>query len=552
MVNHRFTRREVLAAFLGVPVALAACRSGEGVPPLPVGEIVGASDVIGHRLRDGLRVEPAADGWERAGVVIVGGGVAGLAAAWRLLREGFEDFVLLELELVPGGTARSGERAGGVVPYPWGAHYIPAPLKENRALVALLDEMGVLEGRSETGEPVVGEQFLCRDPEERVFYKGRWYEGLYLHAGAGAEDAAQLLSFNREIDRWAAWRDGRGRRAFAIPVSQSSDDAEVTSLDRISMAAWLDGRGFTSARLRWLVDYACRDDYGLSVEQTSAWAGLFYFASRLSKPGEEAQSLITWPEGNGRIVAHLYGKARARVRLGLAAAEIVPVETKDGEGVEVRAVSHDGARAVGFRAGQVIFAAPHFLSRYLIRTYRESAPPHVSEFQYGAWMVANLFLRDRPQSSGFPLAWDNVLYESPSLGYVVATHQRGLERGATVFTYYYPLTDADPRAARSRLLSADWKAWADVTLTDLSRAHSDIRALVERLDVMRWGHAMIRPRPGFIWSGAREAAARPFRAVHFAHTDLSGVPLFEEAFDHGVRAAEEILAARRLPFQTMR
>jgi phytoene dehydrogenase-like protein len=558
-------RRELLTAFLGVPFALAACRSRESVDALPEGEIVGASDGIGHLIRDGLRPEPAADAWERAGVVIVGGGVAGLAAAWRFLKAGFEDFVLLELEPAPGGTARSGD-AHGVVPYPWGAHYLPAPLKENRALVTLLGELGVLEGFDTEGEPVVAEQFICRDPEERIFYRGRWYEGLYLRAGQDAEDARQLQAFNAEVDRWAGWRDVKGRRAFAIPVANSSDDAEVVALDRISMAEWMDARGLSSERLRWLVDYACRDDYGLRMEQASAWAGLFYFASRMRRPGAESQPLITWPEGNGHLVRHLYEQSRARVRLGLAVADIRPPEARKGSatederrgarnGVEVVAVTHDGKNVVGFRAEQVVFAAPQFLSKYLIKPYREGAcPAHVGEFEYGAWMVANLFLEDRPrqQATGFPLAWDNVLYESPSLGYVVATHQRGLDRGPTVFTYYYPFTDADPRAARARLLSTDWKAWADVALSDLRRAHPDIGQLTRRLDVMRWGHAMIRPRAGFVWGGARAAAQRPFGPVHFAHTDLSGVALFEEAFDHGLRAAEEVLAARGLKSESMR
>jgi hypothetical protein len=79
-----------------------------------------------------------------------------------------------------------------------------------------------------------------------------------------------------------------------------------------------------------------------------------------------------------------------------------------------------------------------------------------------------------------------------------------------------------------------------VTLSDLSRAHPDIRGLVERLDVMRWGHAMIRPRTGFMWGSARREAAKPFRGIHFAHSELSGVALFEEAFDNGLRAADEI------------
>jgi protoporphyrinogen oxidase len=527
------SRREVLAAFLGIPAALAACRSSEA-PRFPDGQIVGPSNSIGHRIRDGFRITPDADAWQRAGVVIVGGGVAGVSAAWRLLKSGYRDFVLLELESSPGGTAKSG--TSPIASYPWGAHYLPAPMKENTELIALLDEMGILEGCDDEGQPIVAEQFICRDPEERVFYRGRWYEGLYMHAGASPEDERQYDRFNAEIQQWVAWRDARGRRAFAIPVAGSSTDAEVTALDRISMADWLDQRNFDSPRLRWLVDYACRDDYGLTPDQTSAWAGLFYFASRVRKVGADSQPLITWPAGNGQLVAHLYGKVREKVRLGLAVAKIEPAASG---GVEVTALDVATEKAVGFRADRVIFAGPQFLSRYLIAGDRE-----VTEFQYGTWMVANMFLKDRPVGNGFPLAWDNVLYESPSLGYVVATHQMGVDRGPTVFTYYYAMCGADPKAAREKLLGMDWKACADVALTDLARAHPDIRSLVERIDVMRWGHAMIRPRPGFVWGEARSKAAKPYRGVHFANTDLSGVALFEEAFYHGLRAADEVRMAR--------
>ena len=40
------------------------------------------------------------------------------------------------------------------------------------------------------------------------------------------------------------------------------------------------------------------------------------------------------------------------------------------------------------------------------------------------------------------------------------------------------------------------------------------------------------------------ALAEPVGRVHFAHTDLSGLSLFEEASWHGVRAAEEVLSRR--------
>lgn len=508
-----FSRRDLLAAFLGVPFAAVACRAR--TPRLPPGNLVGASHEVGHRLRGGALPQPSR--WESHDVAIVGGGVAGLAAAWRLAGAGLRDVVLFELEPAVGGTSRS---AGA---YPWGAHYVIAPSPADRVLARLLREMGVMEGEG------VAEQFLCRDPEERLFYRGRWYEGLYLQAGASHEDIRQLRAFEAEIAKWAAWRDGRGRRAFDLPLAHCSDDAEVTALDRISMARWLDARGLTSPRLRWFVEYACRDDYGSPLEDTSAWAAIFYFAAREQRP------TVTWPDGNGRIVAHLARFAPSS-RSGWLVADVSPNDA----GADVIAVR--GEEAVGVHAKRVIFAGPQFVAARVLRPWRESPPRHVREFTYGSWMVANLALRDRPASPGFPLAWDNVLYDSPSLGYVVATHQQGIDRGPTVLTYYYALTESDPRAGRERLLSAGRDEWAEVALADLSRAHPDIRALATQIDVMRWGHAMIRPGPGFVWSAARRNASQPFRAIHFANTDLSGVALCEEALDHGVRAAEEVLA----------
>ncbi|MCZ2344258.1 MAG: FAD-dependent oxidoreductase [Bacteroidales bacterium] len=534
-------RRELLLSFLG-PAALAGLGGCDRRDvPLPPGTLVGTSVDLGHRLRDRrCPIIPTSQAWESCDTLIVGGGVAGFAAAWRLARAGVTDFQLWELESELGGTSRSGQSPTGG--YPWGAHYIPAPMPENRLLVTLLTEMGIVEGHTTDGVPVIGEQFLCRDPQERVFFRGRWYEGLYLHIGASPEDIAQLTRFQHAVSSWANWRDGRGRRAFTIPMAVGSDDPTVTALDRLSMSDWLAQRQFTSPRLLWLVDYACRDDYGLRTEQTSAWAGLFYFASRLPNGSAEAEPLITWPEGNARLVHHLAKKVGSeRVHTGWAVTDIHPVRTHGQEHLAVTALSQDGQRVRGVRARRVLFAAPQFLARYLIRPFREQPPAYLSSFAYGSWMVANLHLQDRPRGRGFPLAWDNVLYESPSLGYVVNTHQLGADHGPAVFTYYYPLTDADPRSARSRLLGTDRDSWADVILTDLAMAHPNIRAHTHQLDVMRWGHAMIRPTPGFIWGGDRPRAQQPFMGIHFAGADLSGLPLFEEALYHGVRAAEEVL-----------
>jgi hypothetical protein len=307
------------------------------------------------------------------------------------------------------------------------------------------------------------------------------------------------------------------------------------------MADWLDARGLVSPRLRWFVEYACRDDYGTSLAGTSAWAALFYFCSRVASPGDDAQPLITWPEGNGRLVRHFAASAGQRLRTGMAVADV-----RVGKGgADVVAIDVAADRLVGYRASHVILATPRFMSRRLIAHYRDVGPGTVPAREYGSWMVANLFLRERPRlgRGSFPMCWDNVLYESPSLGYVVATHQTELDRGPTILTYYYPLVEDDAAAARARLLEIGRDEWATIAMEDLRSAHPDIDSLVDRVDVMRWGHAMVRPAPGSIWRlGVDEAPLSLHGRVHFAHTDMSGVALFEEALHHGVRAAEAVLS----------
>jgi len=234
-------------------------------------------------------------------------------------------------------------------------------------------------------------------------------------------------------------------------------------------------------------------------------------------------------------------------------------------GAEILAWTGKGERIV---ADHVIVALPQAFAARLVAPLRARPRAYSRQLQMGAWLVANLSLSRSPRSRGFPAAWDNVLYGSRSLGYVVATHQ--LDAGGcaafpadpcgrraprnpeeTVWTWYYPFTDPDARAGRAQLLSLDWRACADLTVADLRRAHPDLESCVARLDVWRWGHAMPRPAPGLVFSEARREAAVPLGDVHFAHADLSALPLFEEAQYHGVRAAEEVLRARGVSFETL-
>jgi phytoene dehydrogenase-like protein len=536
-----------LAGCAGLPLWTAAgCAPADAVNGIE-GEFLGASEALGHALRDGaLSFDEAAKPEELSvDVAIVGAGVAGLAAAWRLLRSGIDDYVILELEPRAGGTAASAARQGRA--YPLGAHYLPLPMAHNRALLVLLEEMGLLEGFDARGQPLAREEHLCRDPQERVFDEGVWHEGLFPDWRATADDLRQLRAFQELIDGWIAWRDLHGKRVFTLPASASSDDAQPRALDHVSMKSWMDRHGLHSPLLHWWVDYACRDDYGLTIDQASAWAALHYFAARVEQPGQEPRPYLTWPEGNGRLVGHMAAMAAGRLRTSAAVAAMQP----DRSGVLITANRGSNQWPLRVRARRAIFAAPQFLAPFIMPELPPERRAAAGQFRYGAWLTANLFLNDRPREQGFPLAWDNVLFHSRSLGYVVATHQRQRDYGPTILTWYLPLLDENPAAARHRLQLLRWSDCARLALDDLTVAHPDLRALVERIDVMKWGHAMIRPTPGFISGKARLLAAQPWRHIHFAHSDLSGLALFEEAFFHGLRAAEEVLASLGMRFETL-
>jgi glycine/D-amino acid oxidase-like deaminating enzyme len=68
------------------------------------------------------------DRTEKKSVVIVGAGIAGMVAAWRLLEARVDDFVVLELEDKAGGLARNGLMGNTLVPFGGVAMRAPGPM----------------------------------------------------------------------------------------------------------------------------------------------------------------------------------------------------------------------------------------------------------------------------------------------------------------------------------------------------------------------------------------------------------------------------------------
>ena len=218
------------------------------------------------------------------------------------------------------------------------------------------------------------------------------------------------------------------------------------------------------------------------------------------------------------------------------------------EGVELDVWNERERRVERWQAAQVVLALPLFVAARLVEQAPAALAAAAAAQRHAPWLVANLHCERPPiDRGGAPPSWDNVLYRSPALGYVDAMHQSLRPHpGATVLTAYWALGGNDAvqaAAARRELLDGAAASWAERVLADLSRAHPDLPRHVRRIDLMRYGHAMSIPVPGLRGHAALQALARPQRRVHFAHADLAGYSVFEEAFFHGQRAAADVLRA---------
>lgn len=535
------SRRQILKGFGAGMAGLVSASVGGGLywngrPRRPTGEIRGPSHQMGHLLRD--RPDYVISETQSLDTAIVGGGVAGLSAAWWLKRNNFHDFTLFELDEVTGGNSRSGENSQSA--FPWGAHYLPIANRESHELIELLTEMNVIQGFTPEGLPLYDEYSLCASPQERLYYQGRWQEGLIPQYGLEALEARHYEAFFSYIEQLKNAVGPDGRPLFAIPMERSSSDPRTRALDQISMQAFMEKNGWSSKALNWYVDYCCRDDYGQGADRVSAWAGLHYFAARHAIAGNaDSGTVLTWPEGNGKLVAYLTKFCQDHILSDHLVARLWGRQTADEP---LRLDVFDGHRQkwIRYEAKHVIFCGPEFVAKRVIHGYQEES---LSPLQYAPWMVANLTLKGNLEGRGQDLCWDNVNFYSRSLGYINAQHQDlKREHPERVITYYHPLDHLEAPAARQEARQKNHADWCEFILKDLETIHPEIRNQVSNIDVWLWGHGMCSPGIAYLWSRERQERLQPFRHIDFAHSDLSGISIFEEAQFRGVEAARRRLS----------
>lgn len=511
---------------LAVPI-LKAC--GQKVAAMLV-RLTGTSHVLGHRLWG--KDFPKTTETITVPYLIIGGGISGLSAARQLTKSGISDFLVMEMEDHAGGNASNGENKYSK--YPLGAHYLPLPNPHDAELIRFLQESKIITGFDANGLPVFDEEQLSFDPQERLYYRNTWQEDLIPKYGTTPDQDAQFAEFFATMKRFREGRGADGAYWFDLPVRNASSDAEIKQLDNLTMKQWLDTNGFTDESVHEYVDYCCRDDYGLGIAYVSAWAGVHYFCARKNSSYNK-DSVLTWPEGNARLAFHLKQYTKDKLLLNYLAYDV----KMDDNCVTVLAFDASKKRSVRIQADKVIMATPQFVNQYLFSDRKA----FTKKFTYAPWLLATLTLHDLPIDGSYPLCWDNVIYKGKGLGYIYDQQQTVNQlNDRIIITYYYSFSSEDIKKSRKELYTRNAEYWKDFVFADLEKAHPGLREYCDEIQIHRLGHGMISPLPGFVTSAEKQQAAMPIdNRIFFAHSDLSGISVFEEAFHQGSNAVKQLL-----------
>ncbi|MGD9790579.1 MAG: NAD(P)-binding protein [Phycisphaerales bacterium] len=541
----------------------------DGMPfePWWLGESFRAAEIPFHRPELPLPPFEPPEPQETTEVVVIGGGLAGLTAAYEL-----REFSPIVFELHPrfGGTAQ-GETWRGT-PYSLGSAYFIAP-DEGSYLESLYRTLGV--------DRIVHESPPTDDPYE---LNGSVVGDL---GALGTLTADEREAFRQYRDLVAFY----GENYPEIPLIDNGPGGNDWILDLDQMTLEQSVRNALTVPvpeiLRSAIEGYCFSSFNSSWRQLSAASGWNFIA---------AEEFGRWvlPGGNAGLVAALVDRLRplergtrrgcgpAHLRAGC---RVVDIRKQGDEHMLVTWKGVDGALR-SLTARRVVFSCPKHLLRHMmpeVHTYDPELAEATHRVSTASYIVANALIEGElpPQ---FQEYYDLFLLgngsypatdaEIPPFARITDAVNAGLSLTPTgnpgapsrhghhhhghtgrrhphhalessVLTMYWPLP-----FGTSRFTIIEDEAW----LTHARSAAAQVRSLlglmgvneqrVRQLRLARWGHSMPISTPGFIASGTPEIFRRPYlNRVYFAHSDNWALPAVETALLEAKSQADRVAAS---------
>ncbi|MGH9497556.1 MAG: FAD-dependent oxidoreductase [Terriglobales bacterium] len=453
----------------GCPVDLSLLVAETAPQPAVDGE----DNRICHQVRDGkvFTLPPAS---ARHDVVIVGGGVSGISAAYFMQDR---DFLLLEKEPHWGGNAYLMEYEGNA--FATGSAFLG---KNESAAFGLAREIGL--------DP------LPINDRDSTIIRGEWIAD--------------------------TWTDGLNRLPYAASVREGfkkfkKDTLAIdlgrrrNELDNLPFSDFM--KGYPAEVKQWWDNYG-PSNWGAVSEHTSAALGI----AELKEIGRDdvVPDFYTWPGGLGAITKKLAEiltpKFADRMRTGATTIAVVPGKK------EVQVTYMQGAELKTVTAKAVIMATPKFITRRIVQGLPEKQSDAMHQIHYIPYPVVNLIF-DKPV---FNKSYDTWCPGNTFTDFIVADwvvrNQPGYHQKYNIITCYTPLKEED----RGYLLTeSSTRKIAVKVLRDFQKLFPGSNVDPLEVHIYRRGHPLFVSTPG-LYTRVQPLVREPMERVFFANTDSEG------------------------------
>ncbi len=452
--------------------------------------------------------------------LIVGGGIAGMSAAYQL-RE--KDFLLFELSESLGGTSSATNYKNTALCH--GAHYdLAYPANYGAESLKMLQELEIIyyDNFSNVWNFKDKKYLIPKKRESQTSAHGILRNNLF-------PDAVEKELF---IDLIKSF-DGK----MLMPTRLI--EKENRHLNDISFFSWLQQHMSFSPGFIEGLDYHMKDDYGAGADQVSALAGIHYFTCRsyYTKPVE----LFSPPEGNFYFINKIYNNLpKERV---LTSHLVKTIGERDG-GFDVEIINAYKKEVIQVSCNKIIYAGQKHALKYIY-------PKDYALFrktEYAPWVVVNIVLSGSTQrmddvdrsKAGRGVFWQNEIISNDKslLGFVDSEAQFSDSHERRVLTVYYCFKSEERKMMS--LIEERKHSFVERTLNHLEVYFGkSLKSDVEKVFIKQMGHAMPIPKPGYLFSDANDC--RSNQNLVYAGVDNGRLPLLFEAVDSGIEAVGLLL-----------
>jgi oxygen-dependent protoporphyrinogen oxidase len=476
------------AVTAGCPIDLSLVSAqGDDSHKNPAADVDGEDNRICHQVRDkGNQIFTRPPASARHDVVIVGGGVSGLTAAYRLRHR---DFLLLEKEPHWGGNAYAMEYEGSTY--------------------------------------ATGSAFLTKDEYAYHFAKEIGLQPLPVNSPDASIIGGELVP--------DTWGDGLDKLPYSPPVRESFKKfkKEMLAIDVEKHGKELFNKpfsdfmkGYPSELKQWWDNFG-PSNWGAATEETAA--GLAILALQEMVEESHVDDRYTWPGGLGALTKKLAEVLNAKYKdRMLAGATTVAVVSEKGE-VQVTYMLGGELKTVAAKA--VIMATPKFITRRIVDGLPEKQDEAMHQIRYIPYPVVNLIFDKPVFNHGYDTWCPGNVFTDVVVADWVIQRQPGFQQRFNILSCYTPMKEEE----RGYLLNEiGARKIAAHVLTDFQKLMPAFNVDPVEVHIYRRGHPLYMSTPG-LYTEVQPLARHPMDRIFFANTDSEGP---ESTTNEGILAAQ--------------